>query len=840
LPDPTPDQEPLILSLLDERNRKFFQFGLWLLLTMALAISLLYPFIGAGQVRRVFAAFMILPTAGLSLWLARRRQMRAALLVLIIGSWLVVTTSAVFNGGVFAASMVAYPLLVATCGWVFGLRAAAALAALTIFAEGALTVAGAGGAISVAVAPPLWQWAVHALLLVATVSFVGFSIRAYDDRLGQIRALGRELGDKVRSIEAREKELEQQTLHYRTLLDAQSSAGLGLFIITDGRITYANEAVCRMLGYSREDMLALPSYTRLLHADDFQRVKLNHERRVRGESFENRYDIVVQTKSGERREAEITVAVIPESAPPAVLIILADITERKQVARELAHSREMFSHVFQSNPTAVAVSRLDDGRYLDINASHSRLFGWSREDAIGHNAVELGIWRSAAERERWAAELRTTGHLNDYQAELCNREGKSLSAAVTAEIFSLAGEPVVLSFVSDYTDLRQAEANLRQSEERFGRVFQASPVATIISRIEDGAYLDVNDAFTRLFGWERDEVLTTSALKIGIWPDPQARAQWIATLRGEGSVRDFETDLRTRHGDIRHCVVAAEFVDFGDEPCVLSLIHDVTDRRRAEEEVRQLNSQLEERVLQRTMELTEVNQELESFAYSVSHDLRAPLRGIDGFSRLLQEEYAPQLDDQGREYIARVRRAAQRMGILIDDLLELSRMTRQEMTRQPVNLSAISAEVIANLRLEQPERDVTVSIEPDCRTQGDPQLLRVLLENLLGNAWKYTRNKPDAEIGFGVEHKPMGDVFYVRDNGVGFDMAYANKLFSPFQRLHNATEFEGSGIGLASAWRVVRRHGGQIRAEAQPGLGTTFRFTLATALPDKNPAGSKR
>ena len=170
------------------------------------------------------------------------------------------------------------------------------------------------------------------------------------------------------------------------------------------------------------------------------------------------------------------------------------------------------------------------------------------------------------------------------------------------------------------------------------------------------------------------------------------------------------------------------------------------------------------------------------------------------------------------------------MGTLIDDLLELSRVTRQEMKRQPVDLSAICREVAAGLRQEQPERAVEVSIEPACTCEGDPQLLRVLVENLLGNAWKYTRTTPDARIEFGVERNRVeGDVFYIRDNGVGFDMAYAGKLFEPFQRLHNPNEFEGSGIGLASVWRVVRRHGGQIQATAETGHGACFRFTLSTA-----------
>ncbi|KAF0166586.1 MAG: PAS/PAC sensor signal transduction histidine kinase [Rhodocyclaceae bacterium] len=827
---PVVDDQASNLSTLSEVARRRLQVGLWVMLAMAMIAVMLQPVLAPREGSRAIGAFMMIPTALLAMWLIRQQRVRAAVMTLVFGSWLVVTLNSAVHGGVFAAGTYAYPILVVICGWTLGMRVTLVLAILTIATEAMLTIAGIQGLISQTPAPAPWQWAVHAVMLVGALGFVGFSIGAYDDQIKYIRALSAELALKVADIEVKNREQEQQTLHYRTLLDAQSDAGLGLFMVTNRRITFTNNAACRMLGYSREEMLALPSYTELLDPDDLKRVAENHERRVRGESFDNRYDVVMRTKSGERREGEITVAAIPGADATGVLIILADITERKQVDRELSLSREMFSHVFQSNPTAVAISRVSDGRYLDVNPSHCRLFGWSREEAVGRSSLELGHWPGQAQRESWTTELRKTGKLSNWPVEMRDRNGRRLSVAVTAEIFFIADEPVVLSFVSDYTDLRQAEAGLRRSEERFGRVFQASPVATVITRLADGAYLDLNEAFTRQFGWVRSEVLATTAEKLGVWPDPAVRARWIATLHEKGAVRDFDVELHTRSGERRQCIISAELIDFDNEQCLIALIHDISDRHRAEDEVRRLNSELEERVLQRTMELTEANQELESFAYSISHDLRAPLRGIDGFSRLLQEEYEQRLDTQGREYLARVRRAAQRMGTLIDDLLELSRVTRQEMKRQPVDLSAICLEVVASLRQEQPERAVDVSIEPDCTGEGDPQLLRVLVENLLGNAWKYTRTTPDARIEFGVErNQAEDDVFFIRDNGVGFDMAYANKLFAPFQRLHSPNEFEGSGIGLASVWRVVRRHGGQIWAMAEIGHGATFRFTLATA-----------
>ncbi len=277
-------------------------------------------------------------------------------------------------------------------------------------------------------------------------------------------------------------------------------------------------------------------------------------------------------------------------------------------------------------------------------------------------------------------------------------------------------------------------------------------------------------------------------------------------------------------------VIEVELVpDRGPEGVVrgaYALMRDITDQQRAEDEVRRLNAELESRVTERTAELTAANRELESFAYSISHDLRAPLRGIDGFSQLLADEYRDRLDAQGVNYLDRVRRAAQRMGNLIDDILELSRVTRQEMRRVRVDLSQIAGEVIEEHLRTGPGHRTEVTIAPACTTSGDPQLLRVLMQNLLENAWKYSAKADAPKIEFGSATENGERVFYVRDNGVGFDMKYAGRLFSPFQRLHSPEEFEGTGIGLATVARIAIRHGGRVWAEAAPNEGATFKFTL--------------
>ena len=247
----------------------------------------------------------------------------------------------------------------------------------------------------------------------------------------------------------------------------------------------------------------------------------------------------------------------------------------------------------------------------------------------------------------------------------------------------------------------------------------------------------------------------------------------------------------------------------------------------SQNEVRRINSELERRVDERTRQLEGMNRELESFAYAVSHDLRAPLRSLSGFSQILLESAPVGLDDQSKHYLQRIQDASQRMSSLIEDLLGLSRIGRSELVARPVSLTQISADAIASLREREPQRNVQSEIQPDMTVNADARLLRIAMDNLLGNAWKYTGPQAEPRITVGVHAGGEEPVYFVRDNGVGFDMAYADKLFTPFQRLHAPAQFPGSGIGLVIAQRIIARHGGRIWAEAAPDQGAAFYFTLS-------------
>ena len=378
--------------------------------------------------------------------------------------------------------------------------------------------------------------------------------------------------------------------------------------------------------------------------------------------------------------------------------------------------------------------------------------------------------------------------------------------------------------------LEQRDAQLRTSEMRLANIVNNAGDA-IISVDEEQRIVAYNRTAEQIFGHAPGEVLGQS-LDMLLPPGIAAthREHIRAFSREAGTTRVMgggrEVAGRRADGSLFPAEASVSRVTEGGRTVFTAILRDVTERHRAEEEIRRLNENLEHKVIERTAQLEAANKELEAFSYSVSHDLRAPLRSIDGFSQALLEDYASGLDDQGKNYLQRVRAATQRMGDLIDDMLQLSRVTRVEMRRETVNLSALAESVLEDLRRGDPARPAETVIQPGLETTGDPQLLRIVLVNLLSNAWKFTSRQPEARIEFGLGNENGEPAFFVRDNGAGFDMQYADKLFGAFQRLHSPSEFPGTGIGLATVQRIIHRHGGRVRAEGAVGQGAMFHFTL--------------
>jgi PAS domain S-box-containing protein len=377
-----------------------------------------------------------------------------------------------------------------------------------------------------------------------------------------------------------------------------------------------------------------------------------------------------------------------------------------------------------------------------------------------------------------------------------------------------------------------AEREVRAKHTELQQLIDNTPAVVYMKRLDDGRYLLVNREWERLFKVPRVEVLNLTAHQVH-------SAQLADSLRDndlwvvrEGKTVQFEEShpngvdgsMRT-YDSVKFPVRDSD----GQVYAICGISTDITERIILEEKTRKLNEDLEIRVRERTSDIERSTRELDAFAYSVSHDLRAPLRSLNGFSQALLEDFAGVLDDTGKDYLRRIHRSVRTMGQMIDSLLNLSRATRADLNRGPIDLTALAGEIAAELAAADPGRDVAVKIADDLSCTGDPQLLRLVLRNLLGNARKFSAKTPGARIDVGQVDIDGEGVFFVRDNGAGFDMRYAGKLFGAFQRLHSATDFEGTGVGLATVQRIVSRHGGRIFAEAEPGQGATFYFTLQTA-----------
>jgi PAS domain S-box-containing protein len=543
----------------------------------------------------------------------------------------------------------------------------------------------------------------------------------------------------------------------------------------------------------------------------------------------------------------------------------------KRLHMEISTQEEKFSKAFRSSPYALIITRLSDGKIIEINDSFMNITGYEYDDVSGKTSLNLNLWDKDEDRTVMIDELLKSGKVRNREFRFRKKSGEKMEGLFSTEIITINNETCILSSIDDITARKRAEEALLKSKETIEesdrakaillyKLDQAQQIAGIGSWDWDLINNTVwwSDETYRIFGVKPQEFTPGfEANTAFIHPDDleSYRKNFSHSLK-TGTPLDYNVRIIRKDGGTIHCNAKGnvEQDDAGEPIRFIGTLMDITENNMAEDKIRILNEELEKKVSKQTLDLQNnqmallnlvddlnesakkisaanrsleaINKELTTFSYSASHDLRAPLRSIDGFSNILLEDYSDKLDDMGKNYLERIRRATQHMGQLIDDMLNLSRVTQSEFFLHDFNLSIMVRNIAYKNQQEGSLENLVLDIQEDVVVLADQRLMNIALTNLLDNAFKFTGKTKHPRIQFGADSINGETVIFVRDNGVGFDMACAGKLFGAFQRLHRADEFPGTGIGLATVQRIINRHGGRIWAESEPGKGATFFFTI--------------
>jgi len=612
-----------------------------------------------------------------------------------------------------------------------------------------------------------------------------------------------------------------------------------------GNVQEWNPAAEQMFGYPRSEALGKelaqlisPPYLRVFHRQALHRYLSTGEGRILG----NRVELTACRRDGAEFPVEVSVVQVRGSQPPFFTGFIRDITDRKLAEAERQRNEALRGAILETALDAILF--IDHGGLVqEWNPAAERIFGYRRSEALGRPLDELIIPPGLREvyKDGLANYLMTgVGSLINRPIELTlmRVSGEEFRAELAITRVAKEGSLGCTALIRDITRRRKSEAALRQSEERFRSLIENVKDYAIYMLDAEGRVATWTLGAEQVEGYQAAEIIgqpfsaffTPEDFRQGI-PDRILK-------EAETSGRAVSEGWRLRKNGTRfwsHGILTAIRDESGALQGFSKVGHDITERKQAEETINNLNEELERRVLERTAQLEAANQELEAFSYSVSHDLRTPLRHIAGYIAILHAEVSAKLPERIRQHMRTISDAAKHMGDLIDALLEFSRMGRSEMHEEIVDLSQLVEKARQQLHRDLEGRSIDWQIGELPEVRGDPFMLRLVVLNLVSNALKYTRPRKKPRIEIASETSGNEVIVHVRDNGVGFDMKYAEKLFGVFQRLHRSEEFEGTGIGLANVRRIIHRHGGRTWAEAKLDAGATFYFSLPLAPPAKGP-----
>jgi PAS domain S-box-containing protein len=778
----------------------------------------------------------------LLLYLGHERWVGPMLIALLVSY---TTWDIVAYGSVRSAGAIGYLCAVVAAGIMTGRRTLAAVILLCVALLAGLTWAEMAGIITrdeYSVSPTFWLSHVTAL--------VGVAIGTATSRQQVQRAVA-DLQLEVERRTQAERELQRSEHQLRRVFEL-SPAGIVVQSVNTREILDMNPAFERIFGYTREEYIGTKDHTSLW-MDPRQRNAMLAELLEHGRISSR--EIVGRRRDGKSFHALISSEIGGVGDERIIVSTIADTSVEVEARRSLQRSQELFRKAFDFSPMNMMISRASDGVFLAVNSAEGSVQGYTRDELLGRSAVDTGSWASEEQRLQFVERLRREGQVMRLETRMRHKHGHMVDCAIWAVIVDIDGEDCVLSCSLNMTEEKRREAVLLdvargvsgETGESFFRQLTQSLAGALGADMVMVGEID-----------EAREVQT-----LALWSDGSVQANMRYALSGTPcdtaagfddmcSYLDrvheiFPHDHALADGGFRAYMGMALRDPAGRPIGILAALWRTPQptsadrdalvrifasrgaaeliRLRHERQILLLNEGLEQRVAERTAELRATNAELESFAYSVSHDLQTPLRGIDGFTALLGQQLGDALSPEQQRMFGRVRINVARMGELIADLLGLAKVSKREMRLEMVDLSALAAQVGESLRQTQPGREIRISVAPGLHAECDRSLARIALENLLGNAVKYTRPREVASIEIGAAPGEQG-VLYIRDNGVGFDMEYADKLFKPFTRLHHDHEFEGSGVGLATVHRILERHGGGITGSGRVDDGATFRFSF--------------
>lgn len=507
-------------------------------------------------------------------------------------------------------------------------------------------------------------------------------------------------------------------------------------------------------------------------------------------------------------------------------VVFNDITEKVAAENKLKESEKKFSDIFNLSPNIVGISQQSNGLILDANEAFTKITGYSRDEFIGSTSTELNLWIDEKERINSMHILKANGEVNNYEIQMRAKDGSAKTCLFSARPIIFNNTECIIFSIADITEFKKVKADLRQAKKYTDAIIESIPGLLYLYDTE-GHLLSWNKRHETDTGYSAEEL---SHMHLLDWYKDSPKDIEIITAGVQRAFADgyafAEGNLQKKNGEKVTYYFTAVKIEIEGKTYITGIGIDINERKKAEEALLFLNENLERKVAERTTQLEQANRDLESFAYSVSHDLRSPLRHIDGFVKLLYSTIEKP-NESAINYFQKINHASKRMSAMIDDLLSFSRLGRKELSFAKLNLDSIIHEIIELFKPDTANRQITWHINPLPEINGDKNLLKIAFENLISNAIKYTSRKNEAVIEIGCLNDQDSTIeIYIKDNGVGFDMAYASKLFGVFQRLHTSEEFEGTGIGLANVKQIITKHHGSIRAEGNLNEGAIFYIIL--------------